>query len=99
MTLEDRPCPWRGCTVGYRDLTRAESRKLLPQIVWQSIVSGAYNAVLHPQTYIEALQTHGSEMCCRCCNNVVRICPNCDNFTRWINASMLTCRSCETVFM
>ena len=92
-------CPWCRGTAGYRDLTAAESGRLLPRLLVQSLVLGASDALRRPHLWASALVgASGAEVACRDCARVVRVCPRCDTVTRWLSAALETCARCGTVF-
>jgi hypothetical protein len=73
------------------------------RVIGLSLIEGAYFGALHAFqkdfSYFRGLVTTGSEVCCRACNRIVRVCPRCDAVSQWINADIQTCQACEQVFV
>jgi hypothetical protein len=101
VTTEQRECPWCHAAAGFRDLTSRESMRVMGLTLAQGTVYGALRALKGDIDYFLGLVTSGSEVCCRACNRVVRVCPKCDGVSRWINADIQACKveGCEQVFV
>lgn len=94
-----RPCPYCSSPTGYRHLTSREELARVPANFARTAVTGAYNLVRNPRLFVSALTTPTAEFKCRNCEQIVRICPNCDKPYRSATAAMLTCTECENGFM
>jgi hypothetical protein len=99
VTTEQRDCPWCHSRAGYRDLTGRESMRVIGLTLLQGTYLGALHAWERDFSYFRGLLTSGSELCCQACDRVVRVCPNCDAVSKWIDADVQTCGTCEKVFV
>lgn len=105
MTAEQRECPWCHTNAGFRDLTGRESMRLMALNLAQGAYFGALRAWKALRdgdiSYFEGLATPGSEVCCRACNRVVRVCPRCGGVSEWVSADVQICRTegCDQVFV
>jgi hypothetical protein len=90
-------CPWCYKTWGFRNLSDVESLRLARRIFWQS----AAVAFIRPRPPGQAsalVGAKGTELACRNCDGLVRVCPNCDKAHRWLNAQLLEC-GCRYSFL
>jgi hypothetical protein len=97
--IEQQECPWCHRKAGYRNLTGRESMRVIGKSLLQGTYLGVLRTMKRDFTYFEGLVTSGSEVCCRACNHMVRVCPKCSTVSQWINADVQTCDNCEQVFV
>jgi hypothetical protein len=101
-TTTTSPCPWCREFAGYRNQTLCEVLTRAPITLAGCAASGVYLALRYPKDFhnlLSALSTPTCDLRCNHCSRLVRVCPNCDNTSRWINPLGVKCADCQTMFM